>query len=82
MYQKTFFCHKFIMIMILELIMSLIILSVTAAAAKEQEITRENILSKISLATQWLIKQQRPDGSWPIVTQDRRSSVVATGFLV
>lgn len=50
------------------------------AAAKEQEITRENILSKISLATQWLIKQQRPDGSWPIVTQDKRSSVVATGL--
>ncbi|MBU4602298.1 terpene cyclase/mutase family protein [bacterium] len=50
------------------------------AAAKEEEITRENILSKISLATQWLAKQQRPDGSWPIVTQDKRSSVVATGL--
>lgn len=68
------------MIMILGLIMSLIILSVTDASAKEEEITRENILSKISLATQWLIKQQRPDGSWPIVTQDKRSSVVATGL--
>ncbi len=50
------------------------------AAAKEEEITKENILSKISLATQWLAKQQRPDGSWPIVTQDKRSSVVATGL--
>jgi len=50
------------------------------AAAKEQEITEENILSKISLATQWLTEQQRPDGSWPIVTQDKRSSVVATGL--
>jgi squalene cyclase len=54
--------------------------SVATAAAKEQEITSEDILSKISLATQWLIKQQRPDGSWPIVTQDKRSSVVATGL--
>jgi len=80
MYQKTFFYHKLIMIMILGLIMSLIILFVATAAAKEEEITRENILSKISLAAQWLIKQQRLDGSWPIVTQDKRSSVVATGL--
>ena len=50
------------------------------AAAKEEEISKENILSKISLATQWLTEQQRPDGSWPIVTQDKRSSVVATGL--
>jgi len=50
------------------------------AAAKEQEITRENILSKISLAAQWLADKQRPDGSWPIVTQDKRSSVAATGL--
>lgn len=67
----------FIMIMILGLISSSATLF---AAAKEEEITRENILSKISLATQWLAKQQRPDGSWPIVTQDKRSSVVATGL--
>jgi hypothetical protein len=33
--------------------------SVAAAAAKEQEITRKNILNKISLATQWLAEQQR-----------------------
>ncbi|MEA3454273.1 MAG: hypothetical protein U9R12_05005, partial [Candidatus Caldatribacteriota bacterium] len=51
-----------------------------AAAKEEQEITRENILSKISLASQWLTEKQRPDGSWPIVTQDRHSSVVATGL--
>jgi squalene cyclase len=50
------------------------------AAAKEEELTKENILSKISLATQWLTEQQRPDGSWPIVTQDKRSSVSATGL--
>jgi squalene cyclase len=50
------------------------------ASAKEEEITEENILSKISLATQWLTEQQRPDGSWPIVTQDKRSSVSATGL--
>ena len=54
--------------------------TVLFAADKEEEITRENILSKISLATQWLTKQQRPDGSWPIVTQDKRSSVAATGL--
>ena len=47
---------------------------------KKEEITRENILSKISLAAQWLSEKQRPDGSWPIVTQDKRSSVVATGL--
>jgi hypothetical protein len=37
------------------------------AAAKEQEITEENILSKISLATQWLAEQQRglPNNSGP-----------------
>lgn len=80
MYQKIFFFHKLMMIIIFGLIMSLIILVVTAAAAKEEEITKENILSKISLATQWLAKQQRPDGSWPMVTQDKRSSVVATGL--
>jgi squalene cyclase len=68
------------MIMILGLIMSLFILFVTDAAAKEEEITEEIILSKISLAAQWLAEQQRSDGSWPIVTQDRRSSVVATGL--
>ncbi|HDP37372.1 MAG TPA: hypothetical protein ENN27_05910 [Candidatus Atribacteria bacterium] len=69
------------MIMILGLIISLIVLFVTVvAAAKEEEITGENILSKISLAAQWLTEQQRPDGSWPIVTQDKRSSVVATGL--
>ncbi|HCL90515.1 MAG TPA: hypothetical protein DHW70_04260 [Candidatus Atribacteria bacterium] len=50
------------------------------AANKEEEIKEEIILSKLSCATQWLIEQQRPDGSWPIVTQDKRSSVVATGL--
>jgi squalene cyclase len=49
-------------------------------AAKEEEMTRENILNKISLAAKWLAKQQRSDGSWPIVTQDKRSSVAATGL--
>ena len=80
MCQKTFFCNKLIMIMILGLIMSLFILFVTDSAAKEQEITRENILSKISLAALWLADKQRTDGSWPIVTQDKRSSVAATGL--
>ena len=50
------------------------------AVAKEEEISKEIILRKVSLATQWLIKQQRSDGSWPIVTQDKHSSVVATGL--
>jgi len=50
------------------------------AAENEEEINREIILNKISLATQWLTEQQRPDGSWPIVTQDKHSSVVATGL--
>jgi len=68
----------FIMIMVLGLINSSAVLFATAK--EEQEITRENILSKISLASQWLTEKQRPDGSWPIVTQDRRSSVVATGL--
>ena len=63
--------------MILGLISSSAILF---AAVKEEEITKENILSKTSLAAQWLAKQQRPDGSWPIVTQDKHSSVVATGL--
>jgi len=50
------------------------------AAENEEEINREIILNKISLATRWLTEQQRPDGSWPIVTQDKHSSVVATGL--
>jgi len=50
------------------------------AAENEEEINRETILNKISLATRWLTEQQRPDGSWPIVTQDKHSSVVATGL--
>ena len=50
------------------------------AANNEEEINREIILNKLSLATQWLTEQQRPDGSWPIVTQDKHSSVVATGL--
>ena len=54
--------------------------AVLFAAAKEEGITGENISSKISLAAQWLAEQQRPDGSWPIVTQDKRSSVTATGL--
>jgi len=67
----------FIMIMTL----GLINFSATLfAAAKEEESTGENILSEISLAAQWLTEQQRPDGSWPIVTQDKRSSVAATGL--
>jgi len=49
----------FIMIMILGLINS----SATLFAAAKEEITRENILSKISLAAQWLAEQQRPDRS-------------------
>ncbi|MBU4511376.1 hypothetical protein KJ830_10070, partial [bacterium] len=50
------------------------------AANNEEEINKEIILNKISIAAQWLANQQRPDGSWPMVTQDKRSSVVATGL--
>jgi squalene cyclase len=67
----------FIMIIIFGLINSSVILF---ASAKEEEITKENILNKITLAAKWLTEQQRSDGSWPIVTQDKRSSVVATGL--
>ena len=66
-----------IIAMILVLINSSCILF---AAENEEEINREITLNKISLATQWLTEQQRPDGSWPIVTQDKHSSVVATGL--
>jgi len=50
------------------------------ATNNEEEINKEIILDKISIAAQWLANQQRPDGSWPIVTQDKHSSVVATGL--
>jgi len=71
----------FLKFLIIITIFGLIIFSATLfAAAKEEELTEENILSKISLAAQWLSEQQRPDGSWPIVTQDKRSSVAATGL--
>ena len=50
------------------------------AAENEEEVNKEIILNKISLAIQWLTEQQRPDGSWPIVTQDKHSSVAATGL--
>jgi len=66
-----------IIIMILGLINSSCVL---CAANKEEEINEEVILNKLYHATQWLIEQQRPDGSWPFVTQDKRSSVVATGL--
>ncbi|MBA7529685.1 hypothetical protein ES705_21883 [subsurface metagenome] len=74
--------HKLMLsLLLIIMIFGLISSSATLfATAKEEEITKKNILSKISLATQWLAKQQRPDGSWPIVTQDKRSSVVATGL--
>ncbi|MBA7566223.1 hypothetical protein ES708_07911 [subsurface metagenome] len=66
---------------IIAIILGLINFSfVLFATEKEEEINREIILDKISLATQWLTEQQRLDGSWPIVTQDKRSSVVATGL--
>lgn len=77
MHKRRLILIFFIMIMVLGLINSSATLFATA---KEEEITRENILSKISLAAAWLAKQQRSDGSWPIVTQDKRSSVVATGL--
>ena len=66
-----------IIAMILVLINSSCILF---AAENEEEINREITLNKISLAIQWLTEQQRPDGSWPIVTQDKHSCVVATGL--
>jgi squalene cyclase len=66
-----------IMIIIIGLINSSAILF---ASAKEEEITKETVLNKISLAAKWLTEQQRSDGSWPIVTQDKRSSVAATGL--
>jgi squalene cyclase len=67
--------------MIIAIILGLINSSfVLFAAENEEEINREIILNKISLATQWFTEQQRPDGSWPIVTQDKHSSVVATGL--
>jgi len=74
--------YKFVLkFLIIITIFGLIIFStIIFAAAKEEELTGENILSKISLAAQWLSEQQRPDGSWPIVTQDKRSSVAATGL--
>jgi len=67
--------------MIITIILGLINSSyILFAAENEEEINREIILNKISLATRWLTEQQRPDGSWPIVTQDKHSSVVATGL--
>jgi len=50
------------------------------AANKEEEINEEVISNKLYHATQWLTEKQRLDGSWPLVTQDKRSSVVATGL--
>jgi squalene cyclase len=80
-YNYPLLLYAYFVFLIIILIFGSINSSATLFAdAKEQEITRENILSKISLATQWLTEQQRPDGSWPIVTQDKRSSVVATGL--
>jgi len=53
----------FLKFLIIITIFGLIIFSATLfAAAKEEELTEENILSKISLAAQWLSEQQRPDG--------------------
>lgn len=59
---------------------SIILFAATNTNTNEEEITKEMMLNKLSCATQWLTKQQRLDGSWPIVTQDKRSSVVATSL--
>ena len=73
--------YKLILLFLIIIILSLIKFSgIQFAAIKEEEIKEEVILNKLSRATQWLTKQQRSDGSWPIVTQDKRSSVVATGL--
>ena len=76
--------HKYklnLLFIIITIILGLINSSyILFAAENEEEINREIILNKISLATRWLTEQQRPDGSWPIVTQDKHSSVVATGL--
>ena len=66
-----------IITIILELINSSYILF---TAENEEEINKEIILNKISIAAQWLASQQCPDKSWPAVTQDKNSSVVATGL--
>jgi len=72
---------KLILLFLIIIILGLINYSATLfAAAKEEEIKKELILNRISRATQWLIEQQRSDGSWPMVTQDKHSSVVATGL--
>jgi len=78
----TVFLSAFFTFLMVTIIFGLNIPSATlfAAAKEEQEITKEEILSKISLASQWLTDKQRPDGSWPMVTQDKHSSVVATGL--
>ena len=73
--------YKLILLFLIIIILSLIKFSgIQFAATKEEKIKEEVILNKLSRATQWLTKQQRSDGSWPIVTQDKRSSVVATGL--
>jgi len=66
-----------IIIMILGLINSSCVL---CAANKEEEMNEEVILNKLYHVTQGLTEQQRPDGSWPLVTQDKRFSIVATGL--
>ncbi len=66
-----------IIIMILGLINSSCVL---CAVNKEEEMNEEVILNKLYHVTQGLTEQQRPDGSWPLVTQDKRSSIVATGL--
>lgn len=52
----------------------------SGAATSKPEIKNEDINNKILLASEWLFNQQRSDGSWPMVTQDKKSSVVATGL--
>jgi len=48
--------------------------------AKELLMDKKIIEEAIELGSNWLIKQQKSDGSWPIVTKDSNSSLVATGL--
>jgi len=70
---------------IITLLLSILLIALSSlfayqVFAKELPIDQDKIKDAIELGSKWLIDQQRSDGSWPIITKDSNSSLVATGL--
>lgn len=83
MYKKTLWNRN--KNIIITLIISILLIGLFSlfdyqVFAKKVLIDKNKIEEAIELGSNWLINQQKSDGSWPIVTKDSNSSLVATGL--